>query len=732
MPADTARKLPADAAIRSRNSALHTAERARHPGESLRVPWTVERKLITGLASTVLSLAVIAVLTAYTVQRLYRAWTDVHETHLLIFHLASVLNTAQDIETGARGYAISGDEVFLPPFVDGSARLDRQLAVLNELPDGVPADDLAAIAKLARERRDASTELVVVRRQQGLEAAAEHTRLLKGKVVMDALRERIGIVRQREMDRLEAQVPELRHLTGLAFFAACALAILVAAMAGLLHLSVSRDLARKRADDDALRKAAETTHDLYNNAPCGYHSLDAEGRFLQINDTELRWLGYARDEVVGRLSLRDLLTPQGLENFAAHFEEFKKTGIVHDLSFDLRRKDGSLLPVLVSATAVYDGDGRFLRSRSSVFDNTESRRLQEEQHRVFALVPDLLCVCGFDGVFRRVNDAWQRTLGHPLEDLLRLPFLDFVHPDDREATTAEMSGLLDGREVTHFENRYRHADGSYRWLAWKSSPDLQRGLIYASARDVTEQRETDRMIATLNGDLRRYNTRLEAANKELEAFSYSVSHDLRAPLRSIDGFSRVLIEDCAAQLGDEGRSHLQRIIRATNRMAELIDDMTRLSRVTRAELHPQRVDLSATARSIIEGLRQRSPERVVDVQVSDDLVAEGDPALLRIVLENLLENAWKFTARLPRARIEVGRLDGKTPPVFFVRDNGAGFDMAYAGRLFGAFQRLHTEADFPGTGIGLATVQRIVNRHGGRVWAEGEVGSGAMFSFTLA
>jgi len=194
----------------------------------------------------------------------------------------------------------------------------------------------------------------------------------------------------------------------------------------------------------------------------------------------------------------------------------------------------------------------------------------------------------------------------------------------------------------------------------------------------------------------------------------------------------VLLEDCAAHLGEEGRAHLQRIIRATGRMAELIDDMTKLARVSRGELHPQRVDLSELARTVAESLAQREPGRSVQLRVADGLVANADPSLLRIVLENLLGNAWKFTGRTSHPRIEVGREDGTTPPVFFVRDNGAGFDMAYAGRLFGAFQRLHSDQEFSGTGIGLATVQRIIHRHGGRIWADSHVNQGATFRFTLA
>ncbi len=224
---------------------------------------------------------------------------------------------------------------------------------------------------------------------------------------------------------------------------------------------------------------------------------------------------------------------------------------------------------------------------------------------------------------------------------------------------------------------------------------------------------------------------LEVANKELEAFSYSVSHDLRSPLRSMDGFCQVLLEDYGDRLDETGHEYLQRVRSASQRMAELIDGLLALSRVTRTQLSHEPVDLSALAESILGSFRELEPGRKLTISIEPDLATNGDPRLLRIMLDNLLNNAWKFTAKQERARIEVGKtqLDGET--VFFVRDDGAGFEMDYQDKLFGPFQRLHGATEFEGTGIGLATVQRIVHRHGGRVWAEGKVGEGATFYFTL-
>ena len=248
-----------------------------------------------------------------------------------------------------------------------------------------------------------------------------------------------------------------------------------------------------------------------------------------------------------------------------------------------------------------------------------------------------------------------------------------------------------------------------------------------------EQRVAERTqeLEQRNEALRRNAAELLAANSELDAFAYSVSHDLRAPLRAIDGFSQVLLEDHAAQLGDAGRDSLQRVRVASQRMATLIDDLLKLARVTRAEMRTERVDLSGMARDIVVDIQRAAPDRQVEFAIAPGLEAQGDSRLLRVVLDNLLRNGWKYTGKRPQPRVEFTALDQNGDRVFVIKDNGAGFDMRYADKLFGVFQRLHSSSEFDGTGVGLATVRRIINRHRGRIWAEGAVDQGATFYFTL-
>ena len=358
----------------------------------------------------------------------------------------------------------------------------------------------------------------------------------------------------------------------------------------------------------------------------------------------------------------------------------------------------------------------------------ELRRQSQDLHNLFRLSRDLICVSSLDGRFLRLNPAWERTLGLPVAEMVGRPFLEFVHPDDIAATRAETAALAEGHETVSFENRYRDADGRWRWMLWNASADREAGVIYATARDITERKHAEQRIDALNVELQARSQALEAANRELESFSYSVSHDLRAPLRHVDGYARMLVEDAGDRLQPEDRRYLDTITESVRRMGALIDDLLALSRYGRKPLEPQRVDMAALARDSLRDLQPPLPE----IRIGALPAAQGDPALLRQVWSNLLSNAVKYSApRGDQARVEVEgeAVDGVAR--YRVRDNGVGFDMRHAGKLFGVFQRLHGEDRFEGTGVGLAIVQRVVHRHGGEVRADAVPEQGATFTFEL-
>lgn len=327
------------------------------------------------------------------------------------------------------------------------------------------------------------------------------------------------------------------------------------------------------------------------------------------------------------------------------------------------------------------------------------------------------------------NVGAQRIKGYCAEEIIGRDFSVFYTCEDIAAgkpaahlRTAEQTGRVEE------EGRRVRKGGSRFWAsavitAVRDETNRLRGFAKVT-RDITERRRAEET-------LRHHATQLEVANRELETFSYSVSHDLRTPLRSLDGFSAALIDDYGDKLDEQAKDYLNRIRAASQRMGALIDDLLELSRISRQELVRTPVDLSGLVRAINRELQSLQPSRNVELLVEDGLTAEGDERLLRAALQQLLENAWKFTGRQRSARIEFGRIESDGDQVYFVRDNGVGFDMNYADKLFGAFQRLHGTNDFPGLGIGLATVQRIVRRHGGRIWADSAPGKGATFFFTV-
>lgn len=360
------------------------------------------------------------------------------------------------------------------------------------------------------------------------------------------------------------------------------------------------------------------------------------------------------------------------------------------------------------------------------------RMAEEETDQFFDLSLDMLCIAGVDGYFKRLNPAWERALGLTTGELLSKPFLEFVHPDDRSATLAETMKLSRGEETISFLNRYRSADGSYRWLLWNARFDLPRQRIYAAARDVTEKKRSEEEIEKLNSELQKRVQELGSVNEELEAFSYSVSHDLRAPLRHLTGFADLLEQKLSAGADEKSRRFSKVISESASRMGTLIDDLLAFSRAGRVPMHSRRVDLRGLVDEVRRDLEPEIAGREVEWRIKDLPDVQGDPALIRQVLANLLSNAVKYTGPKLHAEIEVGCRDEQSDEaVLFVRDNGVGFDVKYIGRLFGVFQRLHGTHEFEGTGIGLANVRRIVHRHGGRTWAEGAVGLGATFYFSL-
>jgi PAS domain S-box-containing protein len=469
--------------------------------------------------------------------------------------------------------------------------------------------------------------------------------------------------------------------------------------------------------------------------------LDVEGRVVMWSPGAARIFGYTEAEIVGRHVA--MLYPPDAETSAELFAATAQRGRVETQGWRVR-KDGTRFFAEVAVTASRDASGALAGYWAISRDITE--RMQAEEalrgsearfRKLLELAPDAIIIVNHDGRMVLVNSQAQKLFGYTEDEMLGQP-VEILMPDTVRGTHVHHRATYAEAPRTRpmaigLDLAGRRKDGTHVPVEISLSPmPAEDGLLVMSAiRDVTDRRAAEARITSLNADLERRVAELAAVNKELESFSYSVSHDLRAPLRSIDGFSQALLEEYGDVLTGDGQDYLRRVRAATQRMGDLIDDLLNLSRVTRREMRHEPIDLTALARLVVAQLQRAEPEREVEVTIQPDLVAWGDSHLVRLALENLLGNAWKFTSKQPAPRIELGatRMNGET--VFHVRDNGVGFDMAYSFKLFGAFQRLHAATEFPGTGIGLATVQRVVARHGGRVWAEADIGKGATFYFTL-
>ena len=503
------------------------------------------------------------------------------------------------------------------------------------------------------------------------------------------------------------------------------------------------DVTERKRVEEALRASDRLFHSGFDDSPTGMALTGLDGRLVEVNAAFARMLGF---DDPAQLAGHDFARFTHPDDVAANREgvrmmvEERKPYVAEKRYI---RRDGGVVYALMGSTVVLDADGRPSMLFTQVQDITERKlaeaalRASEQRFRGgFENSPIGMALTGLDGRLVEVNATFARMLGYddPAE-LAGQSFVNIVHPDEAAQGQETMKRIIEQGSY-HGERRYIRRDGSVVYALYGATlvrdADGRPWVLFGQVQDITERKLAEAEVRRLNAELEQRvlqrTAELRAANQELEGFAYSLAHDLRTPIRAISAFGAVLARNHGDQLGDQGRETLDRIRRASARMGELIDAMLLLSDLTRRELSFTSVDLSAVAREVSEELRAVDPARRVEFVIEDGLEALGDQRLVRVLIRNLLGNAWKFTSIREHARIEVMRVGAG---VFAVRDNGVGFNMDFAGLLFKPFARLHREDEFPGIGVGLTTVERIVRRHGGAVWGEGRPGEGATFYFKL-
>ena len=516
-----------------------------------------------------------------------------------------------------------------------------------------------------------------------------------------------------------------------------------------LVLEIGIDITGRKLAEKALLKSTQRYKDLFEGSRDGFVVVDTEGRIIDANQAYCKMLGYSLEELKAKNNFY-AITPEWWRKW--EYEEIwcnrlLKKGATGVYEKEYIKKDGTVFPVELASFSIYDEHGNIDYLWGIARDITERKQAEEalkereKQFRALAEnLPILVNAITKDERFTFWNKKCEETTGYSAEEVIDNPkAMSLMYPDPayREQLAhewQEAGGLFINKE-TFLTAR----DGSVRYVQWTNLPPEFTFTGHASwsvGIDVTERKQAEEEIRSLNEKLeervRDRTAQLETANRELDAFTHSASHDLRGPLNRIRGFCEALLEDYADLLDSQGKNYLQRINNSSRHMSELIDDLLKLSRVSQHQVSRELVELSVLANVYLKELQAMEPERQLEIVIKPDLVVEADTALIRITLENLLNNAWKYTSGEEKGRIEFGSTVQQGKEVFYICDNGAGFDMKHADKLFTPFQRLHGSKTYPGTGIGLSIVSRIMHRHHGEIWAESEEGKGACFYFTFS
>lgn len=693
------------------------------------------RYLLIGFGVIIIMILGLGIYSFQSFQKLINTARLLSHSATIISHTDYLLSLAIEMETSQRGFVITGDESFLRPYYRANDTIKLVLNQLKEMVGGSSSQSLGqveSIKDLLLEKNNWNG-LIIDQVRENFDSAKAMVSSGKGRILMDSIRQSILKIQNNEHQLIEAR----NRILGIKLMefqqALAGLLALVASLAVVLYILMRIYLKERSRDMEELNKSSEEIKNLYDLAPCGYLSVDDQILLTSINQTLLDWMGYTRADVIGKMKYHDLLSDESRAKFEKTFEtdfkEYVETGYVMDLEFDFKRKDGSLFPVLVNSAATFDDSGKFLKSRTTVFDNSKRKKAERELATAYGKIRDLYdhAPCGYhsldnNGVFVDINETELAWLGYSRDELIgKMRFQDILTVDSKILFSENFPVFKKQGFMANLEFELVRKDLSTFFVLVNASAIYDKNGNFVQSR------------STVNDHTARKEAEIRAVLlfKELEAFTYSVSHDLRAPLRSIDGYAKILEEDYGSQLDSEGKRTIGIINRNARRMGQLIDDLLEFSRMGRMDLMKSNVDLDNLIAEIIEDQMAMENGRKVDLKIKRLGAVKADRKMLKQVWINLISNAFKYSRMKGHTSIEIGRNDLSGEARFFIKDNGAGFDMQYSHKLFEVFQRLHRVQEFEGTGVGLAIVKRIINRHGGQVWAEGIPEQGATFSFSI-
>lgn len=782
-------------------------------------------KLVTGgFVLALLVLSGVAIGSYLSAQKLAASRQWVEHTFEVLEALDKIFDGNITIASGRYGYVVSRKETYLANYKAGLQKTGQGVQAVRQLTIDNPQQQqqLIALEQVIAKRIDLAQRSIILVQQRKSNEATQDTLAKENLVLGQEVQFLVNRMKNEERRLLQLRkmvtddsVQQAIRLNGAGYLLSFSLLIGVFL---LLHRQVR---IRQRAET-ALQAYAEEIYDLYNQSPCGYHSLDATGTFSRINDTELSWLGYTRDEVLHKLKFTDLATPSSVLAFQEHFSKFKQQGWISDVEFEMVRKDGTILPVSLSATAIKDSEGNFLMSRSTLFDITDRKRAQialqqanehleaRVQERTAALsqvnallhselierkqaeqalsesekqlrtitnaLPVLISYIDADQRFRFNNQTYEQWFGCNWTDIHGQHLSQVLGEQAYQSIQPYVKRALSG-EATTYESLVPYKNDGKRWVSATYLPDInQQGAVqgyFALIADITDRKLAEQAILHMNEALeikveerttalKELNDELVNSNRELEQFAYIASHDLQEPLRAVIGYTQLLMQDYQTLFDASAQQYAEYIVDGGKRMQQLIQDLLHYSRVGTRDLVFAPIDCNVVLDQVLGNLQVAIAERQALI-TSDPLpTVTVDKLQLTQLLQNLIGNALKFCRDdAPRVHISARRTgeakaqqeqeeqrgheggdSEKTqletsphPPettwLFSVHDNGIGIKPRYLERIFEIFKRLHTRTEFPGTGIGLAVCKKIVDRHGGHIWAESQPGTGTTFYFTL-